>query len=460
MTSILPTNRGLDSEPLESLEDRIEAMTTGLAPGVAIGIVQDGKIVYETYAGYADLEHEVPVGPTTRFNIASNAKQFTALCILELEREGVLDLQDDIRIHLPELFPDHASFLTIAQLLDHSSGIRDVYDLWALQGKTWWKHFLSNGDALELLTAQRDFNFEPGSAHQYSNSNYLLLAEIIQRVSGMPFDRYADSVFQRLGLDETSFLANYMESIPGRAHPYGNWSGWKRYPTITNLHGDGALFTTLRDQLRWEQIIQRGETPGLSSELLATSQSLVPDSDVESYGFGLSFGNYRGFDYQFHEGNTGAYNATFVRFPAERVAVVVMSNNSSISTHDLAREFAASALGAPESSPAPSSPVVQASSQASAKLEPERLPEGYPATIEGTFWNEETQTEIRIQHDRGNEYRVIKNGRDRAGTLVSRDLVRERSYAIHVERDDQGQTQSLRVDRDRIRNVRFTRRTR
>ena len=451
----LPNSQRLDRARIASVEVQVEAMTAGNSPGVAIGIVQEGEVVYETYFGFADLEHEIEVGPATRFNIASNAKQFTALCILELEREGALDLQEDIREYLPELFPEQEASITIAQLIDHSSGIRDVYDLWALQGKTWWERFLGNGDAFELLAAQRDLNFDPGTDHQYSNSNYLLLAEIVQRVSGTSFDEYADSLFRRLGLRETSFLTNYMEVIPGRAQPYGHWGGWKRYPTITNLHGDGALFTTLRDQLRWERIIQSGGASGFSSELLAASQSTLPDHGIDAYGCGVCFGRYRGFEYQFHEGNTGAYNATFVRFPAERLAVVVMSNNGSISTHDLARDYAASILDATEDVPSPSLP---ADSVANAP-EPESLPRNYPASIEGSFWNEETETEIRILHERGAEYRIIKNGRDRKGTLISKDLLRERSYAIHIERDERGRTRGLRVDRDRIRNVRFAKRS-
>ena len=294
LASTLPDDPKLEPSQVANQEAWIESVTAGKAPGVAIGIVRDGEVVYETYFGYADLEHEVEVGPATRFNIASNAKQFTALCVLQLEREGKLDREDDIREHLPELFPDQEAPITIAQLIDHSSGIRDVYDLWSLQGKTWYERFLDNGDAFELLVAQRDLNFEPGTAHQYSNSNYLLLAEIVRRATGDSFDRYADTLFERFGMRETSFLSNYMEVIPGRAHPYGHWNGWKRYPTITDLHGDGALFTTLYDQLRWEQFVQEGTAPDLSSEFVEASQSTLPDHDVDAYGFGLSFGRYRG----------------------------------------------------------------------------------------------------------------------------------------------------------------------
>ncbi len=445
-----------DPAVVATAEAWVESTTSGDAPGVAIGVVRDGEIVYERYFGYADLEHDVGVGPETRFNIASNAKQFTALCVLQLEQDGKLDREDDIREHLPELFPQQDAPITIAQLIDHTSGIRDVYDLWALQGKTWYEHLLDNGDAFELLVAQRDLNFEPGTEHQYSNSNYLLLAEIVERISGVSFDQYADELFRRLGMSETSFLTDPMEVIPGRAYTYGNWNGWKRYPTIAALHGDGALFTTLYDQLRWERFVQKGSAPDFSSALVEASQSPLPDHDVESYGFGLSFGRYRGFDYRYHEGNTGAYNATFARFPTESLAVVVMSNNGSISTHSLARTYAACILGATRDLDAPETPIA---TPPAPDLEPVSTSPSYPSSIEGSFWNDETETEIRIEHAQGNEYRIIKNGRHREGTLTAKDLLEERSYAIRIERDDRGRPRGLRVDRGRIRNVWFEKRS-
>ncbi len=527
-----------DDPQVARLEKWIETRTEGLAPGVAVGIVRDGKVIYEKYAGHAHLEHRVKVGPLSRFNIASNAKQFTALTVLKLKREGRLDLDDDIRKYLPELFPRQDRVVTIANLLDQSSGIRDVYDLWALQGKTWWENFLDNGDALELLTAQRELNFAPGSRSMYSNSNYLLLAEIVRRVTGRRFSEYAVSLFERLGMNHTSFATNFMAVLPDRARPYGDWDGWKEYPTITNLHGDGALYTTMADQLVWERIVQTRSANGLDAELIEASQGLVPGSRVEEYGFGLSFGTYKGLAYSYHEGNTGAYNATFLRFPSERLAVVAMSNNGSISTYALARRYAEAVLGRAQWTDTvhPSRPDTVGSKpkveevvgayqadgdtlirittrrrvlfcdileeqplvrlyheegdiyryktdrdrkivfsvdeqgerivtlyhpseepRVGARLSAEPIGEGYATSISGRYWNDETGTEILVRHREGADYEIIRNGRKRAGALVVKDLLRERSYALRVTRDDEGRVVGLRVDHGRIRNVYFER---
>ena len=121
------------------------------APGIATGIVNNGKIVYERVAGYANLVDSTLITRNTRFNIASNGKQFTALAILVLIDEKKISLTDDIRKYLPTIYPRQNSKITVENLLNHTSGIRDVYDLWSLKGLTWWEHSFTNKDALELI---------------------------------------------------------------------------------------------------------------------------------------------------------------------------------------------------------------------------------------------------------------------------------------------------------------------
>lgn len=309
-------------------------------PGMAVGIVKEGKIIYENYLGYSNLEHQIAVDKNTSFNIASNAKQYTALCILKLKEEGNINLEDDFRKYLPGLYPDIQEKITISNLLTHTSGVRDYCDLLALTGKTWWKQFIDNGDAMELLVKQKDLNFKPGTEYLYSNSNYILLTEIITNVTGQAFSEYAKTMFEGLDMPSTQFLTNYMSVIPHKARPYGNWGAWREEPTITEVHGDGALFTTLRDQLKWEQIIQLNDGEYLSQKLITESQSPLESSIENSYGYGLEFDTFMGRDYSYHNGSTSAYNATFLRFPFENTSIVVMSNNRSVPSNYLAWQIA------------------------------------------------------------------------------------------------------------------------
>ena len=167
-------------------------------PGMAVGIVKDGEIVYEHYLGYANLEHEIKIDKDTRFNIASDAKQFTALCILKLVEQGKLDLKDDIRKYLPDLYKNIEDKITISNLISHTSGVRDYGYLIGLSGKTAWKLFIDNDDVIALLQDQKDLNFKPGTEYLYSNSNYILLTEIVKSVTGQEFSTYAKEMFALL----------------------------------------------------------------------------------------------------------------------------------------------------------------------------------------------------------------------------------------------------------------------
>ncbi len=320
------TGQRLSQETIKSLDALTTQYISEGAPGVAIGVVQDGQIIYEQYAGLADLERQRKIDEQTMFNIASNGKQFTALSILKLLEMGQLNLEDDVREYLPKLLPSIATPITIKHLLNHTSGVRDIYNLWSLQGYTWWEESFSNEDVIQLLYQQNDLNFQSGSKYMYSNSNYILLTEIVKVVSGQSFKTFSDQLFQELGMKNTYFLADHQQVVPFIARPYFNFDTWLTYDWLTDVHGDGALFTTLQDQLRWELIVQSLSCNSLIEASLKMSQSPLPGTKFPSYGFGLEFDTYKGLPYTYHDGSTGAWKASFVRFPEQNLAIVAMNN--------------------------------------------------------------------------------------------------------------------------------------
>ncbi|MHA7058769.1 serine hydrolase domain-containing protein [Aquimarina sp. M1] len=297
------------------------------APGVAVGVVKEGKILYEKYVGYADLNDSIMIDEKSRFNIASNGKQFTALAVLSLIEDDKLSLDNDIRIFFPKLFPKIKSKIKIAHLLNHTSGIRDVYDLWSLQGITWWKHTYNMEDAISLLHKQTALNFEPGSSYSYSNSNYILLAEIITKVAKTSFITYTDQMFKDLQMPNTSFISNYKSIKEPVAKPYFNFDTWFGYDWIWNIYGDGNIFSTLQDQLTWEQILQTKQNKRFSKALLEKSQSLLPGTSNKKYGYGLAFAKYKDLPYKYHKGSTGAWKAITTRFIEQNVTIVTLTNS-------------------------------------------------------------------------------------------------------------------------------------
>lgn len=310
------------------------------APGIATAIIKNGKVIYEKYAGYADLLDSTFIKNNTRFNIASNGKQFTALAILQLVDEKKLSLKDDIRKWFPNLYPNVKERIPVQSLLNHTSGIRDCYDLWALQGYTWWEKSFDNTDVLTLIEKQVDLNCKPNTQYLYSNTNYILLALLVEKVSQNAFTDFTNELFAQLNMPNTSFESNY-NNISGQiARAYFNFNTWTTYPWIWNVVGDGNIFSTLQDQIQWEQLVQGKGKTTFNRKIIAQSQQIIDNSNFTNYGYGLEFGKYKDIAYTFHEGATGAWNATTIRFPDKKMAFITLTNSGKTIPYSQTRQMA------------------------------------------------------------------------------------------------------------------------
>jgi CubicO group peptidase (beta-lactamase class C family) len=266
--------------------------------------------------------------------------------VLKLVLENKLSLEADIRQYLPQMYPQLKTTIPLKTLLNHSSGVRDFYDLLSIRGTPWWRQEgLDNEDAMALLLKQKELNFPPNTEHWYSNSNYTLLAEIVTKVSGVPFPKFARQLFVDLGMPNTQFCTNYMAIIPFQALPYNDWGdgSWQQYPMLTNLYADGFLYTTLKDQLVFEQAIQKAASQ--ANTLLNLSQKPIPNTKIQDYGYGLEISTINGFAAVHHSGSTGSYNAQTLRFPNEKLSIIVLSNNGNLWSGGIAREVATQILG-------------------------------------------------------------------------------------------------------------------
>ena len=170
------------------------------APGCAVAVIKDGRIVHKKGYGLADLDHDIPITPATVFQVGSIAKQFTATAILLLAQDGKLSLDDEVKKHIAE-FPDFGERVTIRHLLHHTSGVRDQLQLLALTGWRYTQDLITDEDVLELVARQKALNFKPGTQHLYSNTGYTLLAQIVKRVSGQSFREFTTKrIFEPLGM--------------------------------------------------------------------------------------------------------------------------------------------------------------------------------------------------------------------------------------------------------------------
>ncbi|NVJ88412.1 MAG: beta-lactamase family protein [Flavobacteriaceae bacterium] len=326
---------------LQKVDSIVESKISTEDPALMVGVVKNGKIIYQKVKGLANLEHQVKATENTRSNIASTAKQYTALMVLQLSIENKLSLEDDIRTYLPNLYPNVKEQIKIRYLLNHTSGIRDYSDLLSLQQKPWWSQVgFDNDDVIKLLEKQQELGFKPGTRYMYSNSGYTILTKIIEKVSDKKFHVYARQFFKNLDMNATEFSSNYMLVIPNKATPYSDWGDgiWKEYPMLTNLNGDGFLYTSLKDQLRFEQAVQNAKFN--NNVVLLQIQKSIKNSEITYYGFGLELGDKLNRKAVHHSGSTGSYHAQTLRFPEEKLSVFVMSSNGRIWSGFIAEEVA------------------------------------------------------------------------------------------------------------------------
>lgn len=336
----------------KKLQPRLDSIATQdvptRAPGIATAIILNGQVVYQKCAGYADLSDSSLITENTRFNIASNGKQFTALAVLDLADNKKLSLSDDIRKWFPQLFPRIKEKITIHSLLNHTSGIRDCYDLWSLQGYTWWKKSFDNKDVLNLIERQEDLNFLPDSKYLYSNTNYILLALLVEKITGTTFVEHTNKMFKKLHMPSTSFENNAAAIRGPIARAYFNFSSWTTYSWTWNVCGDGNIFSTLSDQIQWEKIIQGKAHCSLKRSVILKSQQFIEGSTFKNYGYGIEFGTYKSLNYTFHEGATGAWKATVIRFPGKNISLLTLTNTGKAIPSMQTRQMADLVLGLQE----------------------------------------------------------------------------------------------------------------
>lgn len=297
------------------------------APGCVCAVMQNGAIVHEKGYGMANLELDVPLTHNSVFYIASTSKQFTAASIALLSLRGELDLDADIHTYLPEM-GDLGHRVTVRHLVHHTSGIRDYFGLLSLTGWT-DRDYLNNDRAYELLTRQRALNFEPGSQYLYSNSNYVLMAEIVQRMSGKTLRRFAEeNIFSPLGMADTHFDDDHFQIVKHRTTSYGRagGGGYERYPKAFDAVGDGNLLTTVRDLWKWDSNFYEPLVGGQEFLALMLSRGRLNDGEELDYAFGLAHGRYRGLATVSHGGAFKGFRTQLLRFPDQHFSVAVLCN--------------------------------------------------------------------------------------------------------------------------------------
>jgi CubicO group peptidase (beta-lactamase class C family) len=303
-------------------------------PGAAVLVVQDGKPALIRTYGLADIDKGIAVRPETNFRLASLTNQFTATSIMMLVERGELELDAT----LPELFddfPDYGDAITIRNLLQHTSGLIDYEDLIPED----FAGQVSDQDALRSMYEVDGTYFEPGSEYRYSNTAYAMLAVLVEKISGMSFaDFLEQNVFEPLGMDNTVAYQSGVSTVSNRAYGYTVENGevsFSDQSTTSAVLGDGGIYTSVLDYFKWDQALY-------TDKLLPQSAlDQMWTANLGDYGFGWRVDTVDGHRRLHHDGSTSGFRNYVIRYPDDRMTVLVLSNRRGPDAMPLAEAVAA-----------------------------------------------------------------------------------------------------------------------
>lgn len=301
-------------------------------------LARNGAVMYRGARGLADREHGVPNSVHSRFRIASISKQFTAMAILILAEQGKLDVGDPIRKHLP-YSPEHWSGIRIHHLLNHTSGLIRAPETDETRNVP-----RTVRQAVGTFV-DRPLDFRTGTEHRYSNAGYMLLGDIIERLSGDTYGEFLrEQIFGPLGMADTGCYQPHAV-LPDRACGYRTHNGsWMRAGNTDDpwwAFGAGSLYSTVDDLYRWDQALLAGRL--VSAESHRRMNTATPL--LAPYGYGVGLDPEHGRRRIWHAGGLPGYRAQFCRFVEEPACVIVLCNSETSDFFVVAEVLGAILLG-------------------------------------------------------------------------------------------------------------------
>ncbi len=414
----------MDEPVAVKIDELFDIQSKTPRPGCVVAVLKAGKVIFQQSYGMASMEDEIPISPRTVFNIGSISKQFTAFAIGLLEQEDKLSIEDDVRKYLPEL-PDFGRTLRIRHLIYHTSGVRNSYPdlLWLGE----WRDgdITTTEDVRKLLFAQRTLNFKTGDEFQYSNSNYVLLAEICARVSGVSFGKFCqERIFKPLEMRSSVIHDSCFMLLPGRALGYfsDDKGSWFMTPLNDSVVGPTNVYTNIPDLARWDENFYTGRIGGSALIQRMCQPGCLDDGTPLEYGWGFDVGEsfaHRGWRVVEHSGSHAGYTCHMLRIPELHMSVIFLSNYFNMLATEMAWKVADLFL---EQKPgtSPGAPKTQETTPS---------PGPIPATWAGMYFAPERDALREVKIKRGKMY------------YEGRELVRLSQHGFAILHDE-----SARID--------------
>ena len=336
----------------KQVDKLLKNLVAGREPGVAVLVAKDGRAVYNSSRGVADLQAMRPIDFRTSFRLASVTKQFTAAAVMLLIRDGKLRYEDRLTDLFPD-FPEYGRAITIQNLLNHTSGVPDFEELMPAYDRTLPVEDVQISDAgvLDLLKRLKAGWFVPGALWRYSNSGYVLLGLIVEKASGRSFpDFLRERIFMPLNMIDTVAYVRGKNKVTNRAFGYGKENGrWivtDQSPTSATL-GDGGIYSSLADLLQWDEALRRHSLlreaemrPALTPVRVPSKGPTGPDGAPADYGFGWFLNGWKGHPRMWHHGETIGFRTAIQRFTDDGLTVIVLCNRADLDATALSLQVA------------------------------------------------------------------------------------------------------------------------
>jgi CubicO group peptidase (beta-lactamase class C family) len=303
------------------------------SPGAAVMVIRKGKVVHSAGYGLANLEEGEPITSSNLFHIASIGKSFTALGIMMLAEEGLLDYDEPVGEYLPEL-SWMGKGVTIRRLLYHTSGITNYNnDPTMADEMLELSDTPGNAELLAVLSIEHDLDYRPGNKYDYSNTGYDVLGLVIERLSGQSYaDFIQERIFDPLGMSHSFVIPNPKKRAgPLVAMSYADEDEDGKpeaYPSDPwdNLSGSGAIFSSVEDMFYYDQALYTDELVSQETLEEAFTSGTINNGNETDYGFAWEIGEYNDEWYVSHSGYWLAFDSYFLRFPDAELSIIVLYN--------------------------------------------------------------------------------------------------------------------------------------
>jgi serine beta-lactamase-like protein LACTB len=304
---------------------RLKSWFEANQPGAVVLLMQNDKILFQKGYGLANVELNVAIQPDMIFRIGSITKQFTAAAVMVLAEEGKVDLNTSIANYLENL-PKAWKKITVEQLLNHTSGIPDYS-----YSKIFWKHMHENLtpiDLLELYVSKFPLDFEPGTQYRYTNTGYIVLGMLIEKITGQSYGLFLQKrFFESLDLKHTRY-ARDTDLVPGMVSGYASGLQPAPFWSATQKYAAGALVSNAEDLARWTLALHSGKVVNPESLNRMLKPTRLKNGEEIPYGFGLAFRKSKGNLLVGHGGSVSGFRCTAEADPESKTVAVILNNRN------------------------------------------------------------------------------------------------------------------------------------